>query len=185
MNPSNAAPAVTPVLNVRNLTISLPQGADRPNAVKNISFDVHAGKVLCLVGESGSGKSIIASAVLCLLPKQLRLLDGSIRLRGEEISNAPQQRLRKLRGPGMAMVFQEPMTALNPTMTCGAQVAELLKQHTTLGSAQRRELILETFQRVQLPEPDRIFSSYPHQLSGGQRQRIVIAMALILKPALL
>lgn len=185
MNPSNAAPAVTPVLNVRNLTISLPQGADRPHAVKNISFDVHAGKVLCLVGESGSGKSIIASAVLGLLPKQLRLLDGSIRLRGEEISNAPQQRLRKLRGPGMAMVFQEPMTALNPTMTCGAQVAELLKQHTTLGSAQRRELILETFQRVQLPEPDRIFSSYPHQLSGGQRQRIVIAMALILKPALL
>lgn len=175
----------TPVLSVQNLTIGLPRGADRPHAVENISFEVAPGKILCLVGESGSGKSVIANAVMGLLPKQLEPLNGSIQLQGNEILNTPQEQLRKLRGAVMAMVFQEPMTALNPTMTCGAQVAELLKQHTKLNTAEQRQAILEIFAKVKLPEPERIFASYPHQLSGGQRQRIVIAMALILKPALL
>lgn len=185
MNPGTASMAPTPVLSVNGLTISLPRGADRPHAVQNISFQVAPGKILCLVGESGSGKSVIANAVMGLLPKELRPTSGSIKLQDNQILGATSKQLRRLRGSTMAMVFQEPMTALNPTMSCGAQVAELLKQHTTLNATQQRQAILDVFARVQLPEPERIYASYPHQLSGGQRQRIVIAMALILKPALL
>ncbi len=185
MNTTKTTSGAAPVLEIRNLTIGLPAGADRPHAVQDISFRVEPGKILCLVGESGSGKSVIANAVMGLLPKQLGPASGSIALQGRETLNAPQEQLRKLRGAAMAMVFQEPMTALNPTMTCGAQVAELLKQHTALSAAEQRLRILDIFARVKLPEPERIYASYPHQLSGGQRQRIVIAMALILRPALL
>lgn len=185
MGTTRATPGNTTVLDVRNLTIGLPASADRPHAVTDISFCIEAGRILCLVGESGSGKSVIANAVMGLLPKQLGPATGSIQLQDNEILNAPQGQLRRLRGTTMAMVFQEPMTALNPTMSCGAQVAELLKQHTRLNGAQQRKEILDIFTRVKLPEPERIYASYPHQLSGGQRQRIVIAMALILKPALL
>ncbi len=174
-----------PVLSVHDLTVALPPGADRSNAVEHISFEVAPGKIVCLVGESGSGKSVIASAVMGLLPDELKPIAGSIALQGEQLIGATQARLRRLRGTAMAMVFQEPMTALNPVMTCGAQVDEMLAQHVSMKAAERRVKILDIFERVKLPEPERIFASYPHQLSGGQRQRIVIAMALILKPALL
>lgn len=174
-----------PILSVRDLTITLPSGADRPNAVQKISFDVAAGKVVCLLGESGSGKSVIASAIMGLLPKGLAVANGSIRLKGSELVDAPQRQLRALRGPAMAMVFQEPMTALNPLVTCGNQIDEMLRQHVRLPGAERRKRIIAMMERVNLPDPERIYSSYPHQLSGGQRQRIVIAIALILKPALL
>jgi peptide/nickel transport system ATP-binding protein len=174
-----------PVLSVRDLTISLPPGADRPHAVQDISFDVPAGKIVCLLGESGSGKSVIANAVMGLMPSGLKTVKGSIALQGEALLSASEGRLRALRGASMAMVFQEPMTALNPVMTCGDQVDEMLAQHSRLSNAERRKKILEIFARVHLPEPERIYASYPHQLSGGQRQRIVIAMALILRPALL
>jgi len=174
-----------PVLCVSDLTIPLPPGADRTNAVENISFQVAPGKITCLVGESGSGKSVIANAVMGLLPKPLAQATGSISLLGEELLGAPPSRLRLLRGAAMAMVFQEPMTALNPTMTCGAQVDEMLARHVRMNASERRRKILDIFTRVRLPDPERIYASYPHQLSGGQRQRIVIAIALILKPALL
>ncbi|MEZ2298966.1 dipeptide ABC transporter ATP-binding protein [Variovorax sp. RCC_210] len=173
------------VLSVRDLAIALPPGADRTHAVEHISFDVPPGKIVCLLGESGSGKSVIANAVMGLLPPGLTPVRGTIELQGENLLAAPQARLRALRGPSMAMVFQEPMTALNPVMTCGAQVDEMLAQHVHMGAAERRQKILAVMARVRLPEPERIYASYPHQLSGGQRQRIVIAMALILKPALL
>jgi peptide/nickel transport system ATP-binding protein len=173
------------VLSVRDLAIALPPGADRAHAVEHISFDVPPGKIVCLLGESGSGKSVIANAVMGLLPPGLAPVRGAIELQGENLLAAPQARLRALRGPSMAMVFQEPMTALNPVMTCGAQVDEMLAQHVRMGAAERRRKILAIMARVRLPEPERIYASYPHQLSGGQRQRIVIAMALILKPALL
>ena len=174
-----------PVLSVRDLAIALPPGGDRAHAVAHISFDVPPGKIVCLLGESGSGKSVIANAVMGLLPPGLVPVRGVIELQGENLLAAPQGRLRALRGPAMAMVFQEPMTALNPVMTCGAQVDELLRTHTAWGAAERKAHIIAIFERVRLPEPERIYASYPHQLSGGQRQRIVIAMALILKPALL
>lgn len=177
--------AVPNVLSIENLTIALPAGADRRYAVRHISFDVAPGKVVCLVGESGSGKSVIASAVMGLLPQEVKPQAGSIKLQGSELVGASADKLRSLRGTSMAMVFQEPMTALNPVMTCGAQVDEMLSRHVNMAPAQRKARILEIFRHVKLPDPDRVFSSYPHQLSGGQRQRIVIAIALILKPALL
>ncbi len=175
----------TPVLSVEHLTISLPASADRAHAVREISFSVAKGQIVCLVGESGSGKSVIAQAVMGLLPAALTPVNGRIALLGTNLLELPESRLRQLRGSSMAMVFQEPMTALNPIMTCGTQVEELLAQHTTLSRVERRLRIIDIFNRVKLPDPERMYAAYPHQLSGGQRQRIVIAMALILKPALL
>ncbi|VTU25202.1 ABC transporter ATP-binding protein [Variovorax sp. PBL-E5] len=174
-----------PVLSVQELCVALPGGADRPFAVQRISFDVRAGETVCLLGESGSGKSVIAHATMGLLPKGLRASSGRILLHGDDVLQLSEPQLRSRRGAAMAMVFQEPMTALNPVRRCGDQVDEMLRQHTRLQAAQRRARVLAIFEHVQLPEPERIWASYPHQLSGGQRQRIVIAMALILKPALL
>jgi len=173
------------VLSVRDLTIHLPRGGDRPHAVRHISFDIHAGEVTCLIGESGSGKSVISQCVMGLLPSGLGVDSGTVELLGENLLAAPPGRLRSLRGTRMAMVFQEPTTALNPVMTCGAQIDELLVQHTDMDAATRRARIIEIFIRVRLPDPPRIYASYPHQLSGGQRQRICIAMATVLRPALL
>ena len=177
--------AIEPVLTVHDLTVQLPPNADRPHAVERISFEVFAGQTTCLLGESGSGKSVIAQTVMRLLPPAVSPVRGSVRLLGEDVLAMPTERLRRVRGERMAMIFQEPMTALNPVMTCGQQLDEMLAVHTELSSAERRERILEVFGRTRLPSPPRIFGAYPHQLSGGQRQRVMIAMALILKPALL
>ncbi|PUE48135.1 microcin ABC transporter ATP-binding protein [Limnohabitans sp. 2KL-1] len=174
-----------PCLSVRGLRINLPTGADRAHAVNGISFDVGPGEVVCLLGESGSGKSVIAQAVMGLLPEALVPSGGVIELQGENLLNATPARLRALRGSRMGMVFQEPMTALDPVMTCGAQVEEVLIQHTDLNKAARRQSVLDIFARVRLPDPQRMYAAYPHELSGGQRQRIVIAIALILRPSLL
>lgn len=173
------------VLKIDHLTIDLPASADRGHAVREISFCVAKGEIVCLVGESGSGKSVIAQAVMGLLPSSLVPACGRIDLLGENILELSDDRLRKLRGATMAMVFQEPMTALNPIMTCGEQVDEMLAQHSSLSARNRRVRMIEIFNQVKLPDPERMYAAYPHQLSGGQRQRIVIAMALILKPALL
>jgi peptide/nickel transport system ATP-binding protein len=174
-----------PCLSVRGLRINLPPGADRAHAVNDISFDVGPGEVVCLLGESGSGKSVIAQAVMGLLPEALVPSGGVIELQGENLLSATPARLRALRGSRMGMVFQEPMTALDPVMTCGAQVEEVLIQHTDLNRAARRQRVLDIFARVRLPDPERMYAAYPHELSGGQRQRIVIAIALILRPSLL
>ncbi|HQR97999.1 MULTISPECIES: ABC transporter ATP-binding protein [unclassified Polaromonas] len=174
-----------PVLLIDKLHVALPPGSDRPYAVEDISLSIHPGKTLCVVGESGSGKSVMATAVMGLLARELRPGPGRIVLQGESLLEASDPRLRALRGQAMGMVFQEPMTALNPVMTCGDQIDELLRQHTDWGAKRRSEAVLGILRRVKLPEPERMMRSYPHQLSGGQRQRIVIAMAVILQPALL
>src|SRR6266852_9034820 len=174
-----------PVLEVRNLTVALPAGADRAHAVEKVSFTVNPGEIVCLVGESGSGKSVIAFTVMGLLAKALKPTSGEILLEGENVLAADETRLRELRCTRMSMIFQEPMTALNPVMTCGDQIDEVLATHTELSTAHRRSRILEIVRDVQLPEPERMIASYPHQLSGGQRQRIMIAMALVLNPRLL
>jgi peptide/nickel transport system ATP-binding protein len=174
-----------PILEVKDLTIALPSGGDRNTAVRNVSFTVGAGEIVCLVGESGSGKSVIAQSVMGLLPKSLPVLSGKILLQGEDITHAPLYRLRELRATRMSMIFQEPMTALNPVMTCGDQIDEVLREHTKLSPAERRQKVLDIVKEVLLPDPERMVASYPHQLSGGQRQRIMIAMALVLDPVLL
>jgi peptide/nickel transport system ATP-binding protein len=174
-----------PVLEVRGLTVSLPSGADRRNAVDGVSLSVNPGEIVCIVGESGSGKSVTAFSVMGLLPKVLKPSAGEILLQGENVLTASPQRLRDLRGTRMAMIFQEPMTALNPVLTIGDQIDEVLRIHTDLGAAERRSKVLGIMESMRLPDPERIYASYPHQLSGGQRQRIMIAAALVLDPALL
>ena len=174
-----------PVLEVRNLSVALPKGGDRVHAVEKVSFTVNPGEIVCLVGESGSGKSVIAFTVMGLLAKALKPTSGEILLQGENILAASEARLRELRCTRMSMIFQEPMTALNPVMTCGMQIDEVLNTHTQLDAAARKAKIIAILARVKLPEPERIYASYPHQLSGGQRQRIMIAMALVLDPVLL
>ena len=174
-----------PVLSIRDLSIALPKNSDRRHAVSKVSFDVNPGEVLCLVGESGSGKSVIAFSIMGLLAKALTIDSGTIELQGEDLATVSDDRLRELRCTRMGMIFQEPMTALNPVMSCGDQIDEVLEEHTTLSAQQRRKKVLAMIEQVHLPEPERMYRSYPHQLSGGQRQRIMIAMALILEPVLL
>jgi peptide/nickel transport system ATP-binding protein len=179
-------PVSRPVLSIRGLTIALPAGGDRANAIEHVSFDVGAGEIVCLVGESGSGKSVTAQAVMGLLPRKVLVpTAGAALLEGEDTLHAPAARLRELRGTRMAMIFQEPMTALNPVMTVGDQIGEVLEIHTELSGAERRKRVRKMMQLVRLPDPDRLIDVYPHQISGGQRQRIMIAAALILDPALL
>jgi len=175
----------TPALDIRDLAIELPVGSDRARAVCGVNLTVAKGEIVCLVGESGSGKSVIAHATMGLLPPALRVGAGEIIVAGENVVTASEARLRALRCTRMAMIFQEPMTALNPVMICGDQIDEVLTTHTVLGPDERRAKILAMLADVRLAEPGRMMASYPHQLSGGQRQRIMIAMALILDPALL
>ena len=173
------------ILSIQNLSVALPAGGDRVHAVHNISLQIEPGQTLCVVGESGSGKSVMATTVMGLLVRELKPVAGQVLLQGESLLEASSTRLRQLRGQAMGMVFQEPMTALNPVMTCGDQIDELLTTHTDWPADKRRAEVRQMLEHVRLPDPERMMRSYPHQLSGGQRQRIVIAMAVILKPALL
>jgi peptide/nickel transport system ATP-binding protein len=176
------APAL---LEVDRLSVALPAGAERRHAVDAVSFDVAAGEIVCLVGESGSGKTVIAQSVMGLLPPELRPSGGRVLLDGENLLAAGEARLRELRCTRMSMIFQEPMTALNPVMRCGEQIDEVLATHTPMSAAGRRARVAEIIRDVHLPDAERMIASYPHQLSGGQRQRIMIAMALVLNPKLL
>ena len=174
------------VLSVRSLTVQLPAGADRANAIEDVSFDVGSDEIVCVVGESGSGKSVTAQAIMGLLPKRdLVPTSGEILLQGENVLDASPVRLRELRGTRMSMIFQEPMTALNPVQRVGEQIGEVLEIHTDLGARARRERVLDIMKSVHLPQPELMIDAYPHQLSGGQRQRIMIAAALIMDPALI
>ena len=147
------------VLDVRGLTIALPSGADRVLAVDRAGFSVNASEIVCLVGESGSGKSVIAQATMGLLPAALRAAGGQVLLDGEDVLAASEARLRELRCTRMSMIFQEPMTALNPVMTCGDQIDEVLSTHTELSAALRRSRILEIVRDVLLREPERMIGS--------------------------
>ncbi|MDP3311175.1 MAG: ATP-binding cassette domain-containing protein, partial [Polaromonas sp.] len=143
--------SAAPVLVIDKLHVALPPGSDRAYAVEDISLSIHAGQTLCVVGESGSGKSVMATAVMGLLARELRPGPGRIVLQGESLLDASTQRLRALRGQAMGMVFQEPMTALNPVMSCGDQIDELLRQHTDWSAKRRSEAVLNILQRVKLP----------------------------------
>ncbi|NNJ73870.1 MAG: ABC transporter ATP-binding protein, partial [Anderseniella sp.] len=175
-----------PVLDIRGLSVTLPKGADREFAIEDISLTVGQGEIVCVVGESGSGKSVSAQTVMGLIPrKDLTPVAGEIMLQGEDLLLKSEVELRELRGVKMAMIFQEPMTALNPVMQVGDQIGEMLEIHTSMSASERRDRIIEVMNDVGLPDVNQMIDSYPHQLSGGQRQRIMIAMALALEPALL
>ncbi|HZH26381.1 MAG TPA: ABC transporter ATP-binding protein [Azospirillaceae bacterium] len=175
----------TPVLSIRDLTIDLPRGADRPHAVQGVSLDLHPREILCVVGESGSGKSMTAGAVMGLLPRALRVRSGRILFEGENLLSLPEPRMRQLRGRRLGMIFQEPMTALNPVLKVGEQVEEVFRIHGIGEPAERRARMLELLAAVGLPDPEALARSHPFRLSGGQRQRVMIAMALALEPAVL
>ncbi|MCC5810679.1 MAG: ABC transporter ATP-binding protein [Ectothiorhodospiraceae bacterium] len=174
------------VLALRDLSVSLPPGGDRPLAVDQVTFSVAREEILCIVGESGSGKSMVAHAIMGLLPEPyVKVAGGSARLNGENLFTMSRARQRAVRGIGMGMIFQEPMTALNPLMRVGEQIEEALKLHSRLDSRGRRARVLELLQDVGLPNPGDLRRSYPFRLSGGQRQRVMIAIALALEPDLL
>src|SRR6201986_3619465 len=174
------------VLDIDNLVVGLGKNPRNERIIAGVSLQVHAGETLCLVGESGSGKSVTSLTVMGLLQKgSLAPTGGSIKLVGEELLTASDRRLRQLRATTMAMIFQEPMTALNPVVPVGRQIDEVLRAHTGLDARARRKRILDMMEQVRLPDVERIFASHPHRLSGGQRQRIMIAMALVLEPKLL
>ncbi len=180
------SPSAAPiVLDVNDLVVSIGNKPDASRIIDGVSLQVRQGETLCVVGESGSGKSVTSLAVMGLLPKKVLVpTRGKITLAGEDILSASDRRLRQLRATTMAMIFQEPMTALNPVVPVGKQIDEVLRAHTSLDARARRERILAMMEQVRLPDVARIFKSYPHQLSGGQRQRIMIAMALVLEPKL-
>ena len=174
------------VLAIENLTVALPPWADRAHAVDNVALEVWRREILCVVGESGSGKSVMAKSILRLLPEpHVRVTAGRILYGGENLLTLPLSGMRAIRGGRIAMIFQEPMVALNPLMTVGRQTDEIVEVHTSLTPAARRQRVIEVFADVRLPEPEQLLKSYPHELSGGQRQRVMIAMALALEPALI
>ncbi|MBV8962510.1 MAG: ABC transporter ATP-binding protein, partial [Hyphomicrobiales bacterium] len=177
--------ALSPLLRVRDLSVALPQGADRRFAVEGASFDLAGGEILCVVGESGSGKSVLSSTIMGAAPAGLHVLSGSILFRGNDIVRMGEAKLRRLRGNQIAMVFQEPMAALNPAVKVGEQIEEVFTLHSRLVPRERRQRVRALLADTRLADPDRIAKSYPHQLSGGQCQRVVIAMALAMQPALL
>lgn len=173
------------VLEISDLVVRI-SGRDLPPVLKGISFDIRRGETVCLVGESGSGKSVTSLATMGLLPKNaLHVESGRIALNGQNLLDVSSAQMKQRRATDLAMIFQEPMTALNPVLKVGPQITEVLDLHTNLGRAERKAKVLDIMRQVHLPDVERIYDSFPHQLSGGQRQRIMIAMALILEPALL
>lgn len=175
-----------PLLDIRSLFVKLPAGAERSHAAEDLNFTLVENEILCVVGESGSGKSITALAVMGLLPApHVRVERGDILFNGENLTQVSAERFRRVRGGEISMIFQDPMTALNPVLTVGKQIDEVIRIHATLQRGQRRDRALELIDDVQLPNPERIINSYPHELSGGQRQRAMIAMALAMEPQIL
>jgi peptide/nickel transport system ATP-binding protein len=172
-------------LSVRGLSISLPKGMERAFAVENISFDLKRGEILCIIGESGSGKSVTANTIMGLLPKVIPVSAGTIHLEGISIVDASAEQLRDLRGRVVSMIFQDPLSALNPLMTVGEQVSEVMAAHNVGTAEWRRNRALELLAEVGLPDPELMYHQYPFRLSGGQRQRVMIAMALALEPKIL
>jgi peptide/nickel transport system ATP-binding protein len=176
---------MTPLLEVENLRIDIAADGERFPAVEAVSFSIGRGETLGLVGESGCGKSITALSLMGLLRRPLELAGGTIKLEGREIQALPAGELRKLRGARIAMIFQEPMTALNPLSPVGRQIAEMFILHQGASAAEAERRAVDALRQVRVPAPERRALDYPHQLSGGMRQRVMIAIALACKPDLL
>ncbi len=179
-----------PLIDIKDLSVNFISENETHSALKNISFEVRRGEIVALVGESGSGKSVTSLSILQLLPASARYTSGEIVFseNGNEAENLLQKNsssLQEIRGNKIAMIFQEPMTSLNPVLTCGRQVTEAIQRHKKISYRQAKEKTINWFQNVKLPDPSHIFNRYPHQLSGGQKQRVMIAMAMCCHPSLL
>ena len=179
-----------PLLRINDLSIDFISESGTTTALKNISLHVDRGEILAIVGESGSGKSVTALAILQLLAKTAKIKSGEILFSPDgrdeiKLLSITKKDLQQIRGEQVAMIFQEPMTSLNPVFTCGHQVVESLKLHKKLSFKKAKQEAIDWFRKVKLPEPEIVFSKYPHQLSGGQKQRVMIAMAMCCRPALL
>ncbi|MBY7981650.1 ABC transporter ATP-binding protein [Vibrio fluvialis] len=176
----------SPLLQVRNLSVSFQTNDGVVNAVNNVNFELNVGETLAIVGESGSGKSVSTNALMQLLPNNARIdAQSSIVFEGEELLEKSEVQMRRVRGDRIGMIFQEPMTSLNPYLRVGIQVAEAMMCHRKVSMAQAKQRVLELFELVHLPNPQQAYSKYPHEFSGGQLQRIMIAMALINEPDIL
>jgi len=174
------------LLSVEDLSISFFQNKTEIPIIKSISYHINENEIVAIVGESGSGKSVSSMAINGLLPKHIsKVTSGNIKFEGTDLTLCSEADLQQLRGNDIGMIFQEPMSALNPSMTCGKQVEEVLKQHTTLNAQERKSAILKLFQQVKLPHVERLYKVYPHEISGGQKQRVMIAMAIACQPKLL
>jgi peptide/nickel transport system ATP-binding protein len=173
------------VLEARNLGLFIRQDTNWLKVVDDVSFRVARGEFFALIGESGSGKTTIAKAVMRLLPPGRLRIDGSLTVTGVDVATAPERVMRELRGRAMSMIFQEPMTSLNPIMTVEAQIAEALQAHRTLSATEQRERIMQLLNDVRFDSPAKVALQYPHELSGGMRQRVMIAIALANDPLLL
>ena len=174
-----------PVLQIDNLSLALPKVADRQYAIRDLSLSIKPGETLCVVGESGSGKSMTALATIGLLPGSVKAAGGSIKLAGRNLLGLSESQMRDVRGREIGMIFQEPMTSLNPVMRVSDQIVETFEAHGALDRKGRRDRTLELIREVGLPDPVAISRAYPHELSGGQRQRVMIAMALAMEPKLI
>jgi peptide/nickel transport system ATP-binding protein len=173
------------ILTLDRLSVRLPPGADRPQALTDVSLSIAANEILCVVGESGSGKSVMANAIMRLLPSEVTIDGGRVMFEGRDLAAATTAEMQRVRGAGIAMIFQEPMTALNPLRTIGDQIGEMFSIHTGLSGAEIRAKELALLEDVHIPDPRSAARAYPHELSGGQRQRAMIAMALALDPQVL
>jgi len=175
-----------PLLHLDRVTISAKKDGQWLPIVKNASFTLGQNEILGIVGESGSGKSVTSLAVMGLLPKGILVItEGKIVFDGRDVSALSQKELRNLRGNDIAMIFQEPMSSLNPSLKCGYQVEEILAEHTQLSKKEIKKTVISLFEKVKLPNPENIFNRYPHEISGGQKQRVMIAMAIACKPKIL
>ncbi|RNC88233.1 MAG: ABC transporter ATP-binding protein [Winogradskyella sp.] len=174
------------LLSVKSLSISFRLEKDNLKVIDNISFNLDSNEILGIVGESGSGKSVSSLAILGLLPKGIsEISSGAVIFEGNDLLSATQETMRSVRGNEIAMIFQEPMSSLNPTMTCGKQVEELINKNESLSKTELKKEVLSLFEKVKLPNPERVYKAYPHEISGGQKQRVMIAMAISCKPKLL
>jgi peptide/nickel transport system ATP-binding protein len=176
---------MSPILILDDVSVKLPAGGDRSHAMAHVSLALEANEILCVVGESGSGKSMTANAIMRLLPGGVVIDGGRILFEGRDLCGLGEAEMRKVRGAGIAMIFQEPMTALNPLRSIGDQIGEMFELHTELSAAEIKARTLALLEEVRIPDPTLAFKAYPHELSGGQRQRAMIAMALALDPKVL
>ncbi|MFT5791870.1 MAG: peptide/nickel transport system ATP-binding protein [Saprospiraceae bacterium] len=176
---------MNPLIHIKNLSISFFSDSEENRVVEDVSFDLNTNEILGIVGESGSGKSVSSLAILGLLPKKNCEISGSILFEEKELLDCSEKDFRSIRGNKISMIFQEPMSSLNPSLTCGFQVQEIILNHFNISKSAAKKQVIELFKKVKLPRTETIFNQYPHQISGGQKQRVMISMAIACKPKVL